>query len=294
MFQKSDFITKFSSAEVFLRTKLPLIRIGCKIVKGLSMLFKSINLRSLLDPFIMLGMMWSFFIFQNLGFFEGCNGAIIPLLPQGLKGVLLAPLLHGNLDHIIGNSLPMAVLLFLLFEFYPKIAFRIFLIGWIASGLLVWMLPPIDLVTGKWNYNCIIGASGLVYMLAFFIFFSGIFRWNMKLLTISLLVALYYGSLIWGIFPEEFFTQLEEPSKISWQSHLAGSITGIILAVLFRKIGEEKKRKFIWEFPNYYNERDDKMWQEYIANHPEDFEELPQLKQENIWEYLDEIRKREK
>lgn len=294
MFQKSDFITKFSSAEVFLRTKLPLIRIGCKIVKGLSMLFKSINLRSLLVPFIMLGMMWSFFIFQNLGFFEGCNGAIIPLLPQGLKGVLLAPLLHGNLDHIIGNSLPMAVLLFLLFEFYPKIAFRIFLIGWIASGLLVWMLPPIDLVTGKWNYNCIIGASGLVYMLAFFIFFSGIFRWNMKLLTISLLVALYYGSLIWGIFPEEFFTQLEEPSKISWQSHLAGSITGIILAVLFRKIGEEKKRKFIWEFPNYYNERDDKMWQEYIANHPEDFEELPQLKQENIWEYLDEIRKREK
>mgnify|MGYP002712352423 CR=1 FL=1 len=294
MFQKSDFITKFSSAEVFLRTKLPLNRIGCKIVKVLPMLFKSINLRSLLVPFIMLGMMWSFFIFQNLGFFEGCNGAIIPLLPQGLKGVLLAPLLHGNLDHIIGNSLPMAVLLFLLFEFYPKIAFRIFLIGWIASGLLVWMLPPIDLVTGKWNYNCIIGASGLVYMLAFFIFFSGIFRWNMKLLTISLLVALYYGSLIWGIFPEEFFTQLEEPSKISWQSHLAGSITGIILAVLFRKIGEEKKRKFIWEFPNYYNERDDKMWQEYIANHPEDFEELPQLKQENIWEYLDEIRKREK
>ncbi len=294
MFQKSDFITKFSSSKVFLQTKLPFIRIGCKIVKGLSMLFKSINLRSLLVPFTMLGMMWSFFILQNLGFFEGCNGAIIPLLPQGLKGVLFAPLLHGNLDHIIGNSLPIAVLLFLLFEFYPKIAFRIFLIGWIASGLLVWMLPPIDLVTGKWNYNCIIGASGLVYMLAFFIFFSGIFRWNMKLLTISLLVALYYGSLIWGIFPEEFFTQLEEPSKISWQSHLAGSITGIILAVLFRKIGEEKKRKFIWEFPNYYNERDDKMWQEYIANHPEDFEELPQLKQENIWEYLDEIRKREK
>jgi len=294
LFQKSDFITKFLSSEIFLQTKLPLIRIGCKIVKVLPMLFKSINLRSLLVPFIMLGMMWSFFILQNLGFFEGCNGAIIPLLPQGLKGVLFAPLLHGNLDHIIGNTLPIAVLLFLLFEFYPKIAFRIFLIGWIASGLLVWMLPPIDLVTGKWNYNCIIGASGLVYMLAFFIFFSGIFRWNMKLLTISLLVALYYGSLIWGIFPEEFFTQLEEPSKISWQSHLAGSITGIILAVLFRKIGEEKKRKFIWEFPNYYSERDDKMWQKYIANHPEDFEELPQLKQENIWEYLDEIRKREK
>ncbi|MFC0342717.1 rhomboid family intramembrane serine protease [Epilithonimonas hispanica] len=258
------------------------------------MLTKAFKLKSFLVPTFMLVLMWSFFLLQNIGFFGGCSGALIPLMPEGLKGVIFAPLLHGNLDHIVSNSMPIAILLFLLFEFYPKIATRIFLIGWIASGLLVWMLPPIDIVTGQWNYSCIVGASGLVYMLAFFIFFSGVFRWNMKLLTISLLVALYYGSLIWGIFPEEFFSQLQEPSKISWQSHLAGSITGVILALIFRKIGEEKKRKFIWEYPNYYNERDDKMWQEYIANHPEDFEELPQLKQHNIWEYLDEIRRNEK
>lgn len=257
------------------------------------MFLKSFNLRSILVPIIMLVLMWSFFLFQNLGFFQGCDGALIPLMPGGLKGILFAPLLHGSLDHIIGNSMPIAILLFLLFEFYPKIAYRIFFIGWIASGLLVWMLPPIDITTGEWSYSCIIGASGLVYMLAFFIFFSGVLRWNMKLLTISMVVALYYGSLIWGIFPEEFFSNLEEPSRISWQSHLAGSITGIILAIVFRKFGDRKK-KYIWEFPNYYNEKDDKIWQEYMANHPEDFEELPQLKQENIWDYLDEIRKREK
>ncbi|WP_333850920.1 rhomboid family intramembrane serine protease [Epilithonimonas sp.] len=257
------------------------------------MFLKSFNLRSILLPIIMLVLMWSFFLLQNIGFFQGCDGALIPLMPEGLKGVLLAPLLHGSLDHIIGNSMPIAILLFLLFEFYSKIAFRVFFIGWIAAGLLVWMLPPIDITTGEWNYSCIIGASGLVYMLAFFIFFSGVFRWNMKLLTISMVVALYYGSLIWGIFPEEFFSNLEEPSRISWQSHLAGSITGVILAVIFRKIGD-KKKKYIWEFPNYYNEKDDKIWQEYMANHSEDFEELPQLKQESIWDYLDEIRKREK
>jgi len=257
------------------------------------MFLKTFHLKSFLVPIAMLALMWIFFLLQNLGFFGGCNGAIIPLVPEGLSGVIFAPLLHGSLDHILGNSMPIAILLFLLFEFYPKIAFRIFLIGWIASGLLVWMLPPIDIITGKWNYSCIIGASGLVYMLAFFIFFSGVFRWNMKLLTVSLVVALYYGSLIWGIFPEEFFSQLQEPSKISWQSHLAGSITGIILALIFRKYGD-KKIKYIWEYPEYYNERDDKMWQEYILNHPEDFEELPQLKQHNIWKYLDEIRENEK
>ncbi len=257
------------------------------------MFLKSLNLRSILVPIIMLALMWIFFLLQNIGFFQGCDGALIPLMPEGLKGILFAPLLHGSMDHILGNSMPMAILLFLLFEFYPKIAYRIFFIGWIASGLLVWMLPPIDITTGQWNYSCIIGASGLVYMLAFFIFFSGVFRWNMKLLTISMVVALYYGSLIWGIFPEEFFSNLQEPSKISWQSHLAGSITGIILAIIFRKFGD-KKKKYIWEFPNYYSEKDDKIWQAYMENHPEDFEELPQLKQENIWDYLDEIRKREK
>ena len=278
---------------LFLRTKLPFLQNGCIIVILKSMFLKTFHLKSFLVPILMLALMWSFFLLQNLGFFGGCSGAIIPLVPEGLSGVIFAPLLHGSLDHIVGNSMPISILLFLLFEFYPKIAFRIFLIGWIASGLLVWMLPPIDIITGKWNYSCIIGASGLVYMLAFFIFFSGVFRWNMKLLTVSLVVALYYGSLIWGIFPEEFFSNLQEPSRISWQSHLAGSITGIILALIFRKCGD-KKIRYIWEYPEYYNERDDKMWQEYIQNHPEDFEELPQLKQQNIWEYLDEIRKNEK
>lgn len=236
--------------------------------------------------------MWGGFLLQNFGFFNNCNGAIIPLLPEGLKGVLFSPFLHGSLEHILGNSLPMIVLLFLLYQFYPLTANKVLIIGWIASGLLVWLLPPIDIFTGQWNYTCIIGASGLVYMLAFFLFFSGVFKWNMKLLTISLIVALYYGSLIWGMLPEELFSKLEEPSRISWQSHLAGGIVGAILAFVFRKYGEKRKR-FIWEFPNYYSEKDDRMWQEYKENHPEDFLELPQKQKDNIWDHLDEIRRKE-
>jgi hypothetical protein len=45
----------------------------------------------------------------------------------------------------------------------------------------------------------------------------------------------------------------------------------------FKNVGEKKKR-FIWEFPNYYSEKDDKLWQEYKENHPEDFMELPYKK----------------
>ena len=255
------------------------------------MLKNIISWRAILYPIMMLSAMWLGYLLQSFGLFSNCWGAIIPLAPEGLKGVFFSPLLHGNLNHIFSNSIPIAALLFLLFQFYPLVAKKVFLWGWIATGLLVWMLPPIDPFTGDIRYPCIIGASGIVYVLAFFLFFSGIIKRETKLLAISLIVVLYYGSLIWGMLPEELFSTLEEPSKISWQSHLAGAIVGTLLAILFRKIGE-KKKKFIWEFPNYYSEKDDKLWQEYRENNPEDFLELPYKKEDSIWEYLDEIRRK--
>lgn len=240
----------------------------------------------------MLSAMWSGFLLQNLGILENCDGSLIPLAPEGLKGIIFSPLLHGNLEHIAGNSVPIAVLLFLLYQFYPKLANTILFLGWVSSGLVVWLLPPINFLGQEPVYTCIIGASGIVYMLAFFIFFSGIFRKNKTLLTVALLVALYYGSLFWGIFPEELFYKLNQPSKISWQAHLSGAITGLSLALIFRNKHREKNKKFIWEFPNYYSEKDDKLWQEYQEKHPEHFSEEPKLKKDNIWEHLDEIRKK--
>lgn len=250
-----------------------------------------ISREAIFYPLSMLVVMWMFYFLQIQGWFENCWGAIIPLTPEGLKGVFLSTLLHGSLEHLMSNSLPILILTFLLFQFYPFLAKRVFFLGWILTGLLVWLLPSIDLITGQYQYTCVVGASGLVYVLAFFLFFSGVFRWDMKLLTVSLLVALYYGSLIWGVFPEELFNQLEEPSRISWQSHLAGALIGTIMALLFRKVGEVKKKKFIWEYPNYYSEKDDRLWQEYKEKHPEHFMEMPQKKEDDIWGHLDEIRK---
>lgn len=256
------------------------------------MLRNQLNFKAVLYATIVVAAMWLGYLLQHIGWFSGCSGAIIPLNPSGLKGIFLSPFLHGNFDHIFGNSIPVFVLIFLLFQFYPFIAKQILFLGWILTGFLVWLLPPIDIYSGEFNHVCIIGASGVVYVLAFFLFFSGIFRWNVKFLTVSMLVALYYGSLIWGVLPEELFSQLPEPSRVSWQSHLSGAAIGILMAFVFRKSGE-KKVKYIWEFPNYYSEKDDKLWQEYKENHPEDFMELPYKKKENVWERLDELRKNE-
>ena len=71
-----------------------------------------------------------------------------------------------------------------------------------------------------------IGASGLIYGLAAFLFTSGIISLNVRLLTISLIVALVYGGMFWGIFPFK--------PEISWESHLWGGISGLGLAFFYR------------------------------------------------------------
>lgn len=256
------------------------------------MLKKAIHKKALLMPLLMLSGMWLGFFFQHMGWLENCDGSLIPLVPSGLKGVLFAPFLHGNLEHIMGNSVPIAALLFLLYQFYPKLASTVIFWGWLAAGMLVWLLPPMDFFGQEPVYTCIIGASGIVYMLAFFLFFSGVLRKEKKLMALSLIVALYYGGLIWGIFPEELFYRLDQPSRISWQAHLAGAVAGIAMALIFKNKQQEKKKKYIWEFPNYYSEKDDILWQEYKANFPEDFQEMPQFKKDDIWGHLDKIRKK--
>lgn len=253
---------------------------------------KIISIRAIIMPTIFLIMIWFGFLLQQLGFFKNCFGAIIPQTPEGLFGVIFSPFLHGSLEHIVSNSIPLFILTFLLYQFYPKIANQIMLIGWLGSGFLVWLTPQFSFYYYSTYTSCIIGASGVVYVLAFFLFFSGIFRRKIKLLAISLLVALYYGSLIWGMIPEELLSATDAPSKISWQSHLSGGIFGLALAYFYRNTGKEKEKKFIWEFPNYYSEKDDLLWQKYKQENPQHFEEMPHLEQTNIWKYLDEIRKK--
>ncbi len=252
----------------------------------------SLERNALVIPLLLLLGMWGGFLLQHLGVFADCFGALIPLMPEGLKGIFISPFLHGSLEHLLSNSLPIAILTFLLYQFYPRIAHRTLVIGWITTGLVVWLLPPMDFYSGlRANYACIIGASGVVYVLAFFLFFSGVFRWDLKLLAVSLVVAFYYGGLIWGVFPEEYFQTLESPSRVSWQSHLAGAVVGLALAFLMRHSGERPK-KFLWQYPNYYSEKDDRLWQEYILRHPDDFNEMPQKKKDPVWERLEELRRK--
>ncbi len=163
---------------------------------------------------------------------------VYPRRLSGLKGVILSPFVHGSVEHLYNNTLPLAVLTFFLFLFYRKVAFWVLFIGILGSGILTWCI-------GRPSYH--IGASGLIYVLASFIFFKGIFTKHYRWVALSLIVVFIYGSMIWYIFPVK--------DGISWEGHLSGFLMGLFLAV-FTRIDVPKERKYEWEKEDFDEDND--------------------------------------
>lgn len=173
---------------------------------------------SLVFPLVFLFIIWAVYLGSVV---INADLSVIGIYPQktrGLAGIILSPFAHGNLQHILSNSWSFLVLSVMLFYFYRLIAYKVFFLNWIISGVLLW-------IGGRSVYH--IGASGLVYGLAFFIFFSGVFRTDKNLRPLSLVVVFLYGGMVWGLMPQN--------NHISWEGHLYGAMSGIALAWYYRK-----------------------------------------------------------
>jgi membrane associated rhomboid family serine protease len=218
-------------------------------------------------PLILAALIWLVFGLQQWFGLDGCYG-IIPLQVDGLKGILLSPLFHADFKHIASNTVPLVVLTFLTFYFYEKLAYFVIVFGWIVSGFMVWIFPAFDFMNST-IVSCHVGASGIIYLLAFFLFFSGVFRKDTALMAVSLVVVFLYGSMVWGMFPQEIFGKYSDHT-ISWQSHLAGGICGVLLAFVLRGHGRQKLLDF-WQQPNYNSVQEEELWQRYKAQFPEYF-----------------------
>ena len=189
-------------------------------------------------PLMMLFTIWLVFWYQ-VRVDSGIKGfGIRPQKVEGLIGVFTSPFLHGDINHIYNNSMPLFVLMVALFYFYNKIAWKVIGLGIVLSGFLTW------LIASSGNH---IGASGLVYVLVSFIFFKGIFAKHYRLIALSLMVIFLYGSMIWYVFPIK--------SGMSWEGHLSGLITGLVFALIFRKQVATPER-YKWEEPDYNEEED--------------------------------------
>lgn len=158
--------------------------------------------------------MWLVF---SIEFFYGYDFGWLGIKPRsfsGLIGILTAPLIHGNLAHLISNTVPLLFLGSVLFFFYSRIGGIVFFRCYIFTNLLVWLLSP------RVSYH--IGASGLIYGISSFLIFFGLIRKDFWSLTISVVVLIMYGGIFYGILPMD--------PRISWESHLAGAVVGATTA----------------------------------------------------------------
>ncbi len=184
-------------------------------------------------PFILLAIMWLIKLAETAFGIKLVFLGIQPLSLNGLQGILLSPFIHGDFEHLMANSIPFLVLGTALIYFYRGISIKVLIGIWFLSGVWTWF-------GGRESWH--IGASGIIYGLSSFLFFSGVIRKDSRLAALALIVAFLYGSLIWGVFPDFL------PKKnISWEGHLGGFVSGIIMAIYYRKSGPQP-RKYSWDY----------------------------------------------
>lgn len=180
---------------------------------------------------------------------------IFPQTLTGLRGIIFSPFLHSSFEHLFSNSIPLLVMLASLYYFYEGIATKVLLWGIFLTGFLTWSFA-------RPSYH--IGASGVVYFLVSFIFFSGVFRKYYRLAAVSLIVVFLYGSMIWYIFPIK--------EEISWEGHSSGFLVGFIFAFIFKKTGPQAEK---FEFS--HNPEFDELFDEHGNFAPPTENEIPEI-----------------
>jgi len=198
-------------------------------------------------PVFFVLIMWSVFSFEIQYHVNLSRYGIYPQTFKGLRGIVFSPFIHGSIQHIYQNTVPLFVLSMALFYFYKPIAWKVIVFGILISGFFTWCI-------GRPSYH--IGASGLIYVLVSFIFFKGVFTKYYRLVALSLLVIFLYGSMIWYTLPID--------EGISWEGHLSGLVTGFLFALFFKK-KIAKPKKYAWEQTDF-NEADDPFLKQFDKN----------------------------
>lgn len=157
---------------------------------------------------------------------------IRPDLITGLVGILAAPLVHGDWEHLTANTLPILILGTLLLYSYPRAARWVIPVVWLGSGAGVWLFG----VPGSVHA----GASGIAHGLMFFLFIVGVLRREPRAMAIAMAVFFLYGGMVLSIFPYD--------PDVSWEAHLFGAVPGALLALLLFRLDAMPARKvYSWE-----------------------------------------------
>lgn len=159
---------------------------------------------------IIIGAIWVVFVLDIVLPLEKLG--LVPRSLSGLTGIVAMPFLHGNIGHLVSNTVPLAILLGLMVISRPK-PWSTIVILTLISGVALWLF-------GRGNLH--IGASGLIYALMGYLIATGILERRLISAAVALFVGVTYGaSILGGILPAP---------GISWEGHLFGLLAGATLA----------------------------------------------------------------
>lgn len=170
----------------------------------------------LLKPLVgFVALLWFIEIIDRLLFSGALDGlGIVPRQFEGLRGIIFAPLLHGNFSHLFANSVPFLVLGFLVIARHQRRFLVLSGIILLIGGLGTWLIAPANTVH--------IGLSGLIFGYFAFLVVSAWYERSFTAVALAVLVIVLYGGLIVGILPGG--------NAISWQGHFFGLIGGGVAA----------------------------------------------------------------
>ncbi len=138
---------------------------------------------------------------------------IVPRDLDGLTGILAAPFLHGDFAHLASNTVPFAVLGWLILTRGRGEFFLASLLITVVGGLGVWVFARMAVH---------IGASGVIFGYLGYLLGLGLFERSLKAIVVAVAVGFAYGGLIWGVLPSD--------PRISWEAHLFGFVAGVAAA----------------------------------------------------------------
>ena len=172
-------------------------------------------------------LLWGLQLLNGLLDVSPADFGVRPREAAGLLGIVTAPLVHADFPHLFANSAPLFVAGTALLYLYPQSSPRVLPLIYLGPGIAVWLF-------GRSSSH--IGASGLVYGMVAYVFFAGMIRRDRRAIAASLLVCFLYGAMWWGVLPIE--------RGMSWETHLAAALIGVVLAVLLRRRDVPPRKRY--------------------------------------------------
>ncbi len=175
--------------------------------------------KNLFGVLVFVGFVWAVYLINlplSMTSWDLLQFALQPRSIAGSAGILTMPFLHEGFEHLLGNTVPLAVLLFMLAMTRTN-ARRVLWCLIVLSGLLTWLIGL---------SSPVVGASTLVYALTAYLITAGLHERKLASAGTAVLIGvLYGGTLFWGLLPTA-------GKHVAWDAHLLGAAAGVAFATL--------------------------------------------------------------